>query len=301
MGKIKNKVSTPKKYGSSQKKLFQKNFLNSKGFLFTLAVVLFASTIVLFSQTFSNFNVDRERSVLISSKTLIQPFFNDDISYDLMTIIGLNIETQNESNYVVVKLSGNLPQSFDVGQKLSDYNSFLNNTFFSFVQGTQTIDLTNIQDGSVEMFLGDEFNFSYDYDNNFISFSPVSSTLNSIDLNLDFAGDLSSIDWLPVAGSIPLTLNYSDDSNTFSLSESISATSASTLILFYSDSNISIVFGDTGTTNSVNIDSNSSSILTYSLGLNYNYDLNYLPMVFNSYATITDTRIDSNAMLKVIN
>ncbi len=275
--------------------------MNKKGFLFTISVVLFASTLLFFSQNYLNENIGRETMILRSYSTSSEPFLNDDLSFDIERIFDLDIKIGYEANKIEIIINDSLPKQYSVSNALTNYASFLNNTFFARIKGTQTIDLTNINDGSLEVFFDDNFSFTHNYDSPFVSLTSNGITLSSVDLNLDYNGSLSSYTWTRTAGIAPVVIRYEDDVNSFTISDLIDPSNTSTLVLLYSDSNTTITLGDTGTANSFKIDTNSTKITYYDINLTYSFDANFLPVKINSILSHSDNRIDSNSYLKILN
>ncbi len=271
----------------------------SRGFLFTISIILFASTLVIFAQLYSNQNLGNETRILKNYKSTSEFFLNDNISSDLLKILGAELSVENNDSGLNIKISDSVPKNYSITDKLVDYNSFLNSALFENFYGIQNIYLENLVDGSYELFFDENFNYSVNYVENDVFFVSNESNLNSIDLNLFFNDDLNYYTWDSESGDLDLNLFYYDNSNYFLISENVSSNSPSELFLYYEDSNIQIVFSYPE--NSINIDLNSSNTLLFELILNYDFDSNHFPVYINSIIRNKYDNIDSNSMPKLFN
>jgi hypothetical protein len=269
-----------------------------KGFLFTISIIFFTTTLLIFAQTYSNQNVKREVKILDSFNTTLPPFITDDVSFDLQRLLDVGFTINHGDGNISVLLNDSVPKPSNLQAKITDYDSFLRVDYFSNVKGTQDVNLQDINGGNITATLGTYFDFNHDYSVDVINFTST-QTLKLVDLNLDYSGDLVDYEWTLNAGTIPLNIRYVDDSNNFSISARISNTAKSTLKLVYSDANVLLDFGLTSQNNSFKIDSNISNQLDYDLLLKYNYDANYLPMETTAIIKYGEDTIDSNSLLRL--
>ena len=273
----------------------------TRGFLFTISVVFFASTLLIYAQMFSSNTSIHEKGISSSDKFFAQPFANDDLAFDLLRINGLSIDL-NKSDTLGITLSGVVSPEYDLSQMLLDYNSFINNTFLS--TGSE-LDMENLLDGDVEVNFGNEFVLVNDYDKNNFSFTSSGETLNLVDLNINYSGsDMNNITYPSPepSGSSTFNLNYIDDTIVISKSYTFDPTVSNVIRIEYNDdSNIEIVFGLTSASNSLLIDSNSRNKLSFDLMLNYSYSASNLEVYFPAVLHYARQGIDSNSFLKLKN
>ena len=274
--------------------------MNKKAFLFTISVIIFASTLLIMTQLFSSYSLNYERTVLSSYKTTLQPYLNDDITFDLERLMDLELDYNYSLTDINITINSSTAKQFNFAQKLSDYNDFLNNTYFPNVSGTQSLNF-NVGDDTINLLFGGDYEYKYNYDNNIVEFSSSSDILNIIDLNLDLVStDLNRIEEPSNAGSSVLNINYNDDQNYFSESYTFHPTATEEIIFVYNgDYNLAVTFGDTGTTNSIKIDSNSPGELSYNLKLNYSFDSIQFPIYYDLILSHNGSSIDSNSYLKI--
>ena len=277
---------------------YSKSGFSKKGFLFTISVIFFASTLLIFAQTYSNQNVKREVKIIDSFNTSLPSFIVDDVSFDLQRLLDTSFTINYGDGNISILLNDSFPKSSNLQAKIADYDSFLSTDYFSNVKGNLGINLVDINDGDFTTSLGSYFDFNHDYSIDVINFNST-QTLKSIDLNLDYYGNLVDYAWTANSGAIPIEILYEDDSNNFSISDSISNTAKSTLKLIYPDANVLFEFGLTSQNNSFRIDSNISNTFEYNILMKYLYDANYLPM--NTTATISynESDIDVNSFLRL--
>jgi hypothetical protein len=251
---------------------------------------------------YSSYSLNHERLVLSNYKSTLQPYLSDDFAFDLKRILDLDLDMNVSSSEIDIFISSSLSKGFNFSQKLSDYESFLNNTYFDNISGTQSINF-NSDDGVIELFFGNDYEYLYDFDNNSFSFISNSDVLNSIDLNMDYAGsDLNTIIEPLTSGSSIMNISYVDDTNSFSETYEFDPSVVNTIIFIYNgDYNIAVTFGNTGSENSLLLDSNSVNQLDYSFALNYSFDSIELPVYFNTILSHSEDRVDSNSFLKIRN
>ncbi len=271
--------------------------ISKKGFLFTISIILFASTIVIFAQVYLNNSMGVETRVLSNYAMLSQPILNDNIASNLKKIVGFDLDLEFQNNNIIISINDSLPKDYNVSQKISSYESFLENSFFPIFSGEESIDFTNLKDGSIELFFNDLFVYNVDYDLNENSFVSNSSALNSIDLNLFVDNNLNYYEWVFVSGNTDLNLYYFDSNTYFYLTESISPTSANTLNLVYNDYNSIIVIEN----NSFNIDSGAGRKIDFDLRTSYDFDSNNFPVWFNALLNYSSRNISSSSLIKIKN
>ena len=206
--------------------------ISNKGFLFTLASIFFASTIVFFAQGFYEANLISEREIISSSMVINIVLLNEDIAQSVSDLFGLEFDINSNEKSMVI--SGRMNSDSSESNSLSSYSSFVSSNYFPRLAFNESLDLSNLTDGKAEFFLGDELNLDYNYGNSVALFSNSSLPLDSIDLNIKTTGTLSSYEWVPLSGdNFSVSINYSDDSNAIILNGSIGKTSASYLKLIY--------------------------------------------------------------------
>ena len=267
---------------------------NKKGFLFTISVILFASTMVIFAQIYSGNNIGRENRILSNYAVLSQPFLVDNIANNIKRIVDFDFEISFVGDHVNIQVEDFLPKNSSITQNISDYNSFLADDFFKKISGTNLVDFSSLTDGSIELIFNDLIVYNILYDSN-EAFFVSDSTLNQIDLNLFVRDDLNYFEWNSVSGDLELTVRYFDDSNYFSISESISSSESSSLNLVYEDSNVLITF--MSDSNYFRIDSQKR--VDFEISFLFDFDSNILPTWFNGSIQNSLRNFDSNSVLKI--
>lgn len=283
----------------------KKSIFTRRGFLFTISIIMFASTLVFFAQTYVSMNASNESAISSSAKNLNALILDDSISYDLSRLFDVSLDA-NRGTAATVFASGSISSSPGISSALSSYESVLNTKLFPLLSGSKFIDFSNLKDGKAEAFYGGSFEFDYDYSANAVDVFPLkSSTLSRLDLNIRAYNDLNHLVWLsdPVAGESPASvyLNYFDDSNFFSYSpKQINPNALYALVLVYPDSNIYLYFGAVGglANSAVMIYGPNGQRVDYSIKATYS-DANVFPVVWNSVLRYSDSSLDSNAMITV--
>lgn len=273
----------------------------NKGFLFTIATIFFASTLVFFAQGFYDANLSMERKIVSSALPLNIISLNEDLSTDLEKLLQVGVDVNSINKSIV--LDGKMNSNSNISDSLSKFSSFINDKFFIRSTFDKTLDLSNLTDGKAEFFIGDKLNLDYNYGNSLALFSSSPSYLESIDLNLQTTGTLVSYEWVKSAGSnnFLVSINYTDDSNAIIISDSVDNSFVSYLKLVYPDGNTLIDFGKINYlgvdyTSAFVINSKPDQVINYKLKANY-ADLNAYPVKINSVLSVKSANLDSNTML----
>jgi len=276
----------------------------NKGFLFTVSVIIFASTLVFFTQSFLQVSFDNEKSILDAQPFFVGANLNDDLAFDLERIVGISVDV-NSGNDLNILFTGSFPQDYDIGTKISEYKAFLDTNYFTRIGGTQDINVVNLIDGNAELFIGDVLLFESVYSDSNINISPVSSnSLIGLDINITTTGN-RDFNFLPSdTGVVPLDFNYIDTNSLnpiISTRISIDPSVENKITLRYSDGDINLVIGSTPKgTDSLQITSNSTRQINYSILLMYSTGKVYLPVRFNSELKQLN-ELDSNSLIKIRN
>lgn len=284
------------------------SFLKSKkGFLFTLAAILFATTLVIYSQTYLSVSYDNEKAIINSSAVATLANINDGVSFNMLKIVGLTLDV-NTANDLNIYLYERVPKGFDVLGGINDFESMLNNQYFKRVAGMQSLDASALKDGVAEVFVGEKVTIESDYVNKITRIYPnTPNQIVSIDLNIyaDAISELST--FTPALGGVStLTLRYVDNNAQSAIVYSTNvfnpSAQASLLIDYVGDNNVLFLIGNTSTgDNSFYLDSNLSSNIYYSVRINYADGATYLPVRLNGVLSQSLGNADSNSMLKIIN
>ncbi|OQA31283.1 MAG: hypothetical protein BWY55_00561 [archaeon ADurb.Bin336] len=277
--------------------------MNNKGFLFTISIIFFASTLVFFTQGFYDANVLMERKIISSQNALNVNQLNEDLAFDLGNLFGLRFDVNSIEGSVLIE--GKISSSSNEISSLNDWNSFLNNNYFNRSFYNKSIDLSNLVDGKAEFFLGDNLNMDYNYGNSIALFSSKPIVIESIDLNIKSSGSLVSYNWVKSSGenNFGVSIIYSNDYNRISITDSISNNSYSYLELIYPDGVEVIEFGGVNY-NGVNYNSAfvlntiSNKVIDYKVKVDY-VDVYLYPIKINSILRVNSDRFNSNSFLKL--
>lgn len=277
--------------------------INSKAFFFTFAVILFASTLVFLTQSFSTKNVFDERYIVSSYRLTSIPFVTDDISQDLIKLLQFDTSVDYNGENLELVINDSLSKGFIVSSELDDYSNFLTNVYFKRTQGNKSIDFTNSSNGIYQVMYGDSFLYSNDYATNEVKFISNGSELKEIDLNINLGNkNLIDYNWVPIESSsdIEVRINYFGDYNNFEITRTIDATDTSSLRLEFEDGFVDVNFGlIDGKESSFLISSGINSKIDFSSKLNYSFDKNELPVYFDSTLNILLPDVNYNSLIKL--
>jgi hypothetical protein len=206
----------------------------------------------------------------------------------------------NEYSPDSIYISGSIPSSNDFRPRLGAYYAFIDRNFFPRIPGSKQLYLSDLNDGKAEVFFGDSMEFDFNYDANKVSFVPINaSSLSSLDVNLIASGSSTGFSWAPSAGSVPLVLNYYDDSNYFLVSASVSASSLSTLTVTYSSGEMVFLVGNavSNANSSFSVQGNASQKVLYSIKADYSNPGLLRPVKINASVYYSILGFDSNSFL----
>jgi hypothetical protein len=279
---------------------------SQKGFLFTLGIIFFASTLIFYAQGFYESTQNMERKVISSSTPLNIIQLNEDLAFDLLNIFNLSFDVNSLNNSV--KIIGESSFDYSEVDSINSFYSFLNSTYFLRSTYSKTLDLSNLLDGKAEFFLGSNTRFDYNYSDSIVLYSTNSSPLNQVDLIIKTNGVLSSYEWIesinPVnENNFSISINYSDDSNIIVINKSVDNNSLSYLNLIYPDGNFLIKLGSVSVggidyNGVISIKPNSSQLIEYELDSSYKRAYLY-PVLINSILSVSSDKFDSNSFIKL--
>jgi hypothetical protein len=282
---------------------------NNKGFLFTISIVIFASTLVFLAQEFNDNSVNASWIGTQKQKAIAPLMINDDISTDTLKILATTMDVNYyTTGNVEINLTDSQPKLNNIATTLTDYNNFVSSKNTRVAGFTKSINFEGITDGSAEITALGSIQQKIQYDSNYSILSPLNSeALTAIDINITAPTySLKTYSWSINSGSIPLTLTYTDDTNFFSISTNISGTAASTLTITHTISGVdytsTIIFGLANSiNNSIKITSNNA-VIKYSLKAKYDSITPSWPSVtINSRLLAVALDANYNALLKVQN
>jgi hypothetical protein len=282
-------------------------FKSKKGFLFTLGAILFATTLVVYSQTYLFMNYSNEKNILSISGVSALKNIDDSIAKNLIKIVGVGLDVNCGSD-LNIHFYEKVPKGYDVFQKMIDFENMLNNEYFKRAPGEQEFDMSQLKDGVAEVFIGEKVTIESDYSNKITKVYPNSSnSLLLIDLNIYIDGLAQVPTFNPdETGDATLILNYRDENSLTSdisySTNNFNPANVSSLLLNFSDGNVLFLIGNTeGVSNSFYLDSNIDSNIFYSLQLNYSECADYLPIRLNANLEQSLGKVTSNTLLKIIN
>jgi hypothetical protein len=203
-------------------------------------------------------------------------------------------------------LSDSIQKGYSVSSVLSDYGAFLDTNYFPQVFGSESINTSNISDGDMEVFVGNDILYVDNYSNSRdYLVDSTGNSLNSIDLNLFIDGDLNSYVWSPdtSSGTIPVTIKLFSDHNYASFNSTIDPNGVTTLELYHSNDSLDltlITIGATmGSNSSVLIDSNSINKVSFTGNFAYINHSSSVPITLNANLVTNSGNVFSNNLITI--
>ncbi len=268
--------------------------ISSKGFLFTVSIILFATTLVTYTQVYSESVSNREFLIIENYKSKIVPFLMDDISTDILSILNLNFDIGFVEDEVNIIINGELPVE-NVNESFSDYKLFLETIYFPRSSGEKSIDFSNVFEDNFEVNFSTN-NFVFDYNNSKVY---LKKEFNLLDLNIFVIGsDLNTVESNFSSGDTPVSVNYFDDQNILNFSKNVNLDSVSYIKLVYEDNNILINIGLLDG-NYFSLTSNIDSKVKYNLKITNFFDNNFFNANSNVLFNYTSEKLDVNSFVKI--
>lgn len=285
--------------------------LSKKGFVFTLSAIIFATTLIFYSQLYLSTSYDNEKSIIKTSSLNVISNVNDSVSFSLMKVMGVNLDV-NCSNDLNIYLYEKLPKGYNVSDEINNFESILNDEYFKRKAGTQILAVSELNDGVAEIFVGDKVIIESDYSNNESRVYPFTiNQIVSIDINVyaNAPADSSSFNLNSggVASDKKLVINYVDTNALnlpfeYSTNEFNPALESKFVANFPDDKNIVFIVGLTGVgENSFSINSGISEDVYYSVKITYAECSSYLPVRLNATLIQSLGKSNSSTMLKILN
>ena len=283
--------------------------LSKRGFLFTLSAILFATTLIVYSQTYLGISYDNEKAIINASAVASLANINDSISYNMWKLTGLGIDV-NVADDLNIHLYERIPKT-NVAANITSFELMLNNQYFKRVAGWHELDATDLKDGQVEIYVGDVVTIDANYAGDKTTIYPRGvNSITSIDLNIFVNGprDDEVVTVAPAgAGTALITIYYIDTniskpviSESYALVDTGQETSY--IFNYAGGETLEVLIGEVGSrTESFQITNNTSFVVDYDVRINYANGAEYLPVRLNSVLRQTLGNADTNTMLKIIN
>ena len=283
--------------------------LSKRGFLFTLSAILFATTLIVYSQTYLGISYDNEKAIINASAVASLANINDSISYNMWKLTGLGIDV-NVADDLNIHLYERIPKT-NVAANITSFELMLNNQYFKRVAGWHELDATDLKDGQVEIYVGDVVTIDANYAGDKTTIYPRGvNSITSIDLNIFVNGprDDEVVTVAPAgAGTALITIYYIDTniskpviSESYALVDTGQETSY--IFNYAGGETLEVLIGEVGSrTESFQITNNTSFVVDYDVRINYANGAEYLPVRLNSVLRQTLKNANTNTMLKIIN
>lgn len=267
--------------------------ISKKGFLFTISIILFSTTLILYTQSYSESILNREMLIIENYKLKQLNFISDDISTDILKILKIDFDSAFENEIVNVSINGELPVE-NISDKLIEYNNFLNNFYFTKQNEQAEVDFSGMDNNFIIEFITNKF--IYDFDDSIIY---LNEHYDLLDLNIFVQNsDLNFVESNFSSGDTLIKVNYFDDQNIVSFTESINLDSPSFIKFIYNDNNITINFGENNQ-NYFSLDSEINSKINYFLKVQNSFDANFFDARTNVLLKYRFDNLDSNSFVKV--
>jgi hypothetical protein len=282
--------------------------ISKRGFLFTLSAILFATTLVIYSQTFLGISYGNEKAVINASAVGTLANINDSISFNMRKIVGVEVDA-NSAGDINIFVRERIPKGYNVAQKISDFEAMLNGAYFPRVAGNHVLDASGIRDGTAEILAGSVASIDSNYAGNETTVRPTgANAIRSIDINIYVDGPRDSEEINVAGGGVAdVGLSYADtNAAAGSISQSFPDADtglASAMVFRYpGDENVVVLLGEVGSlSESFRITNNSSHNLYYDIRVNYAQGADYLPVRLNAVLMQQLGSADANTMLKILN
>lgn len=276
--------------------------MNYKGFLFTISIILMASTLLFYTQQYAYHTGMSEKAILSAAKNTIPVFIADDIASDIKNTIRVKPKVLYSSSKIV-NILGEIYYLETTNTDLLNYSQMLDQNFFLKTQGSKTLDLSNLTDGKAEVYFNNAVQLDCNYQN-YVWLHPNSPTTlegTNIDINIP-GGSSTGYLWQPnsTAGrSVSVTITFKDDAQNFSVSNYVNPEQVSTFKVFYADRNAIMTIGNTGPNGTT---ANDSMMITpgtkriyYLISADYSNDQNITPIYVNAPFNYSDSTIQYGA------
>lgn len=271
--------------------------ISKKGFLFTISIILFATTLVFYAQVYSDNILKRDFYILDDYKASIIQFIMDDISYDILNIFEIDFENTFSEDFVFININGKLYDN-DLISVINEYEGFLINKYFTKTLGQKTIDFSDVLNNGLKINLNNN-EFVFDFYNSNIY---LRKDFSFLDLNIFYNGnDLNHyVVNFDNSGTQKISVNirYFDDVSVIILSEEINLDELSTITFVYDDYSSFVINIGEFENNYFMIDSNNVE-LNYFLGFKNNFDNDFFKASFNIPFEYETKRIKSNSLISV--
>jgi len=231
--------------------------MREKGFTISISTILLVITIVWFSVFYAGFAQRQEANIYSSYAIEKAGFVADDITEDVSSILGTDVNVNKGPNFTTIVFADKLPGDINKLQ-LVDYNQFVDVNYSTRQNASIDLDFTRLLDGKAEMLFsnGLVYEHAYSLDQNFVQFSKgnggntgvftydigIYATVGRLDLATPWACDST--------GDVNVSLRYSDSygetSQTLNCKQDSSSLYTYTFTFLDSGGSLTVYFGSFG-------------------------------------------------------
>lgn len=193
---------------------------SKKGFVTSLVAGGLILLLIILVSLLHNSYLESERAMKISQPIIYSKFFFNDVFFDVNKIVGPNLTINEQNATLRIRVSDTLPKA-NFSNDLEKYREFIENNFSSTIHANVSANFSEIEDGTLELFLLDGYLYNHSYvGDNEVLFGTTENNgkTNAIHYEINitvqrYRQSIQSFSWSPI-GDMNVTITYTDKNGT---------------------------------------------------------------------------------------
>ena len=183
-----------------------------RGFVITILSVAIIVMLVTLSMSSRNIQASTERVLMEPLPLLYAAYLLDDVGYELNSIIGPGINLNQSNDSIKLTMTDSLHDKNHSSDILA-YEEFLTGEVANTTASTIATNFTNLTDGTIKLFINEDYAYSNDHDDRMILFTRSGGTgARSYEINFTITAVRSNVTQMEFNdnGTINVTIRYTD-------------------------------------------------------------------------------------------
>jgi hypothetical protein len=261
-----------------------------KGYLNTMVVLMLSSLLLFLYLSYEGFVIREANRISELTPAAYPSYYTSDVAYDLERMAA-NVSASRAGPNVSIVIGDSL-DGRNMSALLSDYGSYMEGNYSPRIGANISLNLSPMRDGSYELLFSDGSYYARNYgaQNQTALFSTYNSSnqtgLKDVTINITASGQRLNItpwSWSP-GGDTSMTINYRDDSGSYSDSGNISSTTLKSYIFALQGGSVNVTYGNLPPEGSLLIREYNTTVivvmelsrqLAEPLGYSYNASIGY--------------------------
>jgi hypothetical protein len=183
-----------------------------RGFVITILSLCLMVMLVVLAMSLRNAQLGTERALLEPLPLTYAAFLLDDVGYEFNSLLGPVITLRETNDSTTVSVSDSI-DGYNHTAELSSYEAFIEGPVAAGASNSIDMNLTNLTDGVITVFINGEYRYANDHGDNESLFTRDGGTnASAYEINLTAAAIRSNVTGMAFneSGTLNVTIRYTD-------------------------------------------------------------------------------------------